>query len=227
MSRAEWLPGVARRPLVAAINRWHAFRAARVVSVRSVAAANTREAFDRLYGTPTLMREYLGPARLEFYEAVADRCAAETAPTSVVDIGCGSGHLLAALLERIDPPERTVGVDDSSEAIARLREVVPDAVGVVASVYELDRELEAGSFDLVLCTEVLEHLHRPEEALEQLGRLRAPGGKIVASVPDGELDDFEGHVNFWSLERFQRLLASVGDARVERLDDTTLLGVVS
>jgi ubiquinone/menaquinone biosynthesis C-methylase UbiE len=226
MPRAEWLPGIVRRALVAGINGWADFRATRVVSVRSVAAVNTREAFDQVYGTPALMHEYLRPARLEFYETVADRCASEGAPSRVIDVGCGTGHLLAALLKRIDPPERAVGVDNSNEAIARLREFVPTAVGVVASVYELERELEPESFDLVLCTEVLEHLERPEDALMQLRRLRSPGGRIIVTVPDGTIDDFSGHVNFWSFDAFRSLLSRVGRARVERLDDGTLYGVV-
>lgn len=226
MPRAEWLPGIVRRVLVAGINRWADFRANRVVTVRSVAAANTPEAFDQVYGTLALMQEYLRPDRLEFYEAVADRCAFEGAPSRVIDVGCGTGHLLAALLKRIDPPELAVGVDNSTEAIARLREFVPTAVAVVASVYELERELEPESFDLVLCTEVLEHLERPEDALMQLRRLRSPDGRIIVTVPDGTVDDFSGHVNFWSVDAFRSLLSRVGHARVERLDDGTLYGVV-
>ena len=86
--------------------------------------------------------------------------------------------------------------------------------------------LDQASFDLVLCTEVLEHLERPLDALEQLRLLRAPGGRLVATVPDGEMDDFEGHVSFWSLDDFRALLSHAGTAHVERLTDGTLFGVV-
>jgi 2-polyprenyl-3-methyl-5-hydroxy-6-metoxy-1,4-benzoquinol methylase len=196
------------------------------VSVRDVAAANTRDAFDRLYGSPDLMREYLGPERLAFYDEVAARCVGDGAFRSVVDVGCGSGHLLASLLNRVDVPPSMIGVDDAPQAIARLAEVVPDARGIVASVYDLDQRLDQASYDLVLCTEVLEHLERPREALDQLRRLRAPGGRLVVTVPDGETDDYEGHVSFWSIEEFRELLTHAGGATVDRLADGTLYGVV-
>ena len=83
------------------------------------------------------MREYLGPERLAFYDEVAARCAAEGVLRSVIDVGCGSGHLLAAVLSRVNATPLTVGVDASPQAIARLREVVPSAQGVVASIYDL------------------------------------------------------------------------------------------
>jgi len=194
--------------------------------VRDVAAANTPDAFDRLYGSPDLMREYLGPERLAFYDEVAARCIGDVAVRSVVDVGCGSGHLLAALLDRVSPPPLLIGVDDSPQAIVRLAQVVPSARGIVASVYDLDERLDQASYDLVLCTEVLEHLERPLEALDQLRRLRAPGGRLVVTVPDGEIDDYEGHVSFWSIDEFRALLAHAGSATVERLADGTLYGVV-
>lgn len=219
------LPDPIRRPVVWAFNRWLAFRASRVVSVRNVAAANTREAYDRIYGTPELLHEYLGPERLAFYDEVAVRCG-DGALRSVVDVGCGSGHLLAAVLSRVSRAPLTVGVDASPQAIARLREVVPSAQGIVASVYDVAQCLDHASFDLVLCTEVLEHLERPLDALEQLQLLRAPGGRIVATVPDGETDDFEGHVSVWSLDDFRALLSHAGTAHVARLTDGTLFGVV-
>jgi SAM-dependent methyltransferase len=220
------LPRLVRQPLVSAFNRWLAFRASRVVSVRDVAAANTRDAFDRLYGSPDLMREYLGPERLAFYDEVATRCIGDGGFRRVVDVGCGSGHLLAALLNRMSPPPLMVGVDEAPQAIERLAEVVPNARGIVASVYDLDERLDQASYDLVLCTEVLEHLERPREALDQLRRLRAPEGRLVVTVPDGEIDDYEGHVSFWSIDEFRGLLRHAGSTRVERLADGTLYGVV-
>ena len=196
-------------------------------SLRERPAANTRDAFDRLYRLPELMREYLGPERLAFYDEVAARCSAKARSKSVIDVGCGSGHLLAALLDRVSPrPLTTIGVDDAPQAIVRLTEVVPGARGIVASIYDLDKRLDQASFDLVLCTEVLEHLERPLEALEQLRRLRGPEGRLVVTVPDGEIDDYEGHVSFWSIDEFRMLLAHAGTATVDRLADGTLYGVV-
>ena len=40
-----------------------------------------------------------------------------------------------------------------------------------------------GSFDVVLCTEVLEHVPRPIEALQELARVLAPGGRLLLTAP--------------------------------------------
>lgn len=42
-----------------------------------------------------------------------------------------------------------------------------------------------GSFDLVLCTEVFEHIPRPDVALRELARLLKPGGLLVITAPLG------------------------------------------
>jgi SAM-dependent methyltransferase len=47
-----------------------------------------------------------------------------------------------------------------------------------------------GSFDAVLCTEVLEHLPDPVRALDEMARLLRPGGMFVITAP------------FWSLTHF-------------------------
>ena len=39
-------------------------------------------------------------------------------------------------------------------------------------------------FDHVICADVLEHLRRPESILQQIGRVLAPGGRLVASLPN-------------------------------------------
>jgi SAM-dependent methyltransferase len=39
------------------------------------------------------------------------------------------------------------------------------------------------SFDLVLCTQVLEHVRRPAEALQEIRRLLTPGGHLILAVP--------------------------------------------
>lgn len=49
---------------------------------------------------------------------------------------------------------------------------------------------------------------------------------MVLTVPDGELDNYAGHVNFWAIDEFSALLDQHGRAQVERLDAETLVGVL-
>lgn len=203
---------------------WETFKANRAFTVRAVTRRNTRAAYEKLFGSDELVDEYLGSERLAFYEEVAEICAAFDA-RQVVDVGCGSGHLLRALADRM-PAARFVGVDYSENAIRRARDVLPEALWLVGDAYA--PPLEEGRFDLVLCTEVLEHLHRPEKVLDALVRLSAPDGRVVITVPDGELDRWEGHVNFWSETGLASFLAPAGGGQIRRIDrGRSLLAVVT
>jgi 2-polyprenyl-3-methyl-5-hydroxy-6-metoxy-1,4-benzoquinol methylase len=198
------------------------FRESRERSVRNIARANDRRAFETIFGDERLVDEYLAPERLEFYEQVAAFCE-PFAPRTVVDVGCGTGHLLAALERRLPGIERLVGIDFAAAAIARLQESVPRAEGFVASVYDLP--LSDDVYELVVCMEVLEHLERPDDALAAIVKLCATSGRIVVTVPDGALDTYEGHRHFWDGEAFEALLARHGRARTARIN-IDLIGVV-
>jgi SAM-dependent methyltransferase len=55
-------------------------------------------------------------------------------------------------------------------------------VDVLADVQAMP-QIESDSFDTVLCTQVLEHVPRPWDAMGELRRVLAPGGILVLSVP--------------------------------------------
>ena len=99
----------------------------------------------------------------------------------VLDAGCGVGYG-AEMLARAGA-SRVVGVDLSSEAIAtaseRAGEVAEFQVGDVQ-----DPPFDEGSFDLVVCFEVLEHLEDPEPAITALKGVLREGGTLIASSPN-------------------------------------------
>lgn len=112
-----------------------------------------------------------------FYDRVAEEVRAAS-PASVLDAGCGEGESLIRLDGLL--PERTAGIDIDADAVEYTRERVPTAEISQHSVESLP--FEDGSFDLVLCLEVLEHIPEPVGALRELSRVAA-GGELVISVP--------------------------------------------
>jgi predicted SAM-dependent methyltransferase len=56
-------------------------------------------------------------------------------------------------------------------------------IDVVGSASRLP--FATGSFDVALCTEVLEHLPEPEAALREMARVLAPGGRLLLTAPLG------------------------------------------
>jgi trans-aconitate methyltransferase len=194
-------------------------------SAEALTKQNTLTAYDRMYASDRLLKEYLSPERLEFYEELAT-IFASLAPRRLIDVGCGTGNLLRLTVDRmVVHPEHVMGVDHSEAGISRARQLLPTATVIVADLYSIP---VSERFDLVLCTEVLEHLHEPARAVEQLRRLCGRGGRVAITVPDGAEDSWEGHVNFWDEAAFQRFLAPLGLTAIERVEGgRTLLAWLS
>ncbi|MFM8283926.1 MAG: class I SAM-dependent methyltransferase [Planctomycetaceae bacterium] len=98
----------------------------------------------------------------------------------VLDAGCGTGygaHDLAAGGAR-----SVLAVDASAKAIAfcQRRYRHPRLLFAQADLMALD---VAGPFDLVFCSNVLEHLADPDPFLETVRRRLAPDGVLVMAVP--------------------------------------------
>jgi SAM-dependent methyltransferase len=85
----------------------------------------------------------------------------------VLDVGCGPKPYYPFFAERAS---EYVGVDVVDNPAAELR-------GAVESL-----PVDDGSFDLVLCTQVLEHCDDPAQAVRELRRVAAPGGRVLAST---------------------------------------------
>ena len=110
---------------------------------------------------------------------------------SVLDVGCASGALGAALKAR--GVERVIGIELDPGLAADARERLDHVVeGEVAEVLAEPGEL--GSFDCVIAADVLEHLADPWTALRAVTSTLEPGGTAVVSLPN--VRNFE---IFWSL----------------------------
>jgi SAM-dependent methyltransferase len=98
-------------------------------------------------------------------------------PASLLDIGCGLGDMLVAATRR---GWAATGVEPHSSALEAAMPIVGDVIRQCA-FEEFDTEQ---SFDLVTCTDVLEHLRRPDAALARMGELLRPGGVLLVTTID-------------------------------------------
>ncbi|MBI5366192.1 MAG: methyltransferase domain-containing protein [Planctomycetes bacterium] len=92
----------------------------------------------------------------------------------VLDVGVGTGRLLGRL-----PEWRRYGMDISFEYLAAAR---AQGIEVCWSLVE-DMPYAAASFDLVTCTDVLEHVLDLHRACERILAVLKPGGTLVVRVP--------------------------------------------
>ena len=108
----------------------------------------------------------------------------------ILDIGCGSGrHTCAASrLKKVVTIGSDINFDDVAEAKNRLlyEEELGEQGGgmwgtVVADITSLP--FKKNIFDLVICSEVLEHIHDQDTAISEIVRVTRPGKDLVVSVP--------------------------------------------
>jgi len=101
-------------------------------------------------------------------------------PRRVLDYGCGAGRYLDLIRERF-PDARLVGSDISHVALEHAGRRHPDAEWLLM---EDERVPDSdGAFDLIISIEVLEHVADVDLATRELGRLLAPGGRLVLTTP--------------------------------------------
>src|ERR1035437_6082749 len=144
---------------------------------------------------------------------------------SILDVGCGEGFTLNRLKEK-GIGKKLEGLEYLKAAIELGKKTYPDIKIIQGSIYELP--YKDNLFDLVLCTEVLEHLEEPEKALKEL--VRVSKKYLVISVPNEPFfmlaqlvrgknwsrlgNDIE-HINHWTMFNFSKFVKK--NARVKIL----------
>ena len=102
--------------------------------------------------------------------AVAKRLSGSVrAGNRILDVGCGSGHYLVSLRNRISCPFEYVGVDATAQYVERARRAFPGIRFVQGDIFDLP--FPDAEFDVVMCNNVLLHLPSIKEPLRQLVRV--------------------------------------------------------
>lgn len=128
----------------------------------------------------------------------------------VLDIGSGTGANLR-LMRQIGM-EGVVGLDESETAI---RFCAARGLGTVRRGDIRSLPFEEGSFDLVLATDVVEHVVEHAEAVAEIRRVLKPGGHALLTVPAfaslwGLQDVQSHHKRRYRRPEFRRLLENAG-----------------
>jgi 2-polyprenyl-3-methyl-5-hydroxy-6-metoxy-1,4-benzoquinol methylase len=130
--------------------------------------------------------------------------------SSLLDVGCGDGELIAWLGNILPPGIEYTGADLSSETVARNRERLPHAK---FEVLNIEKQQLDQTFGAIVCTEVIEHLDDQPTALGHLRAMLEPGGHLVLTCPSGKVHATErhfGHVAHPTPEALRRMCEEAG-----------------
>lgn len=106
--------------------------------------------------------------------------------SSILEFGCGSGLNAAYLLEHASI-SRYVGFDFSSDAVALARTQYPTIEFLQGDGCDRDLNINAGHWDLVFSTEVLEHVPDTDAFVANMNRHLRPGGVLFLSTPNRDI----------------------------------------
>lgn len=155
---------------------------------------------------------------LNNFEALLSREVKKLKPESILDVGCGEGFTLEKLRKE-GIGKHLEGVDYLALAIQLGKKEHPQLTLKQGSIYDLD--YKDNSFDVVICSEVLEHIDDPLKGLAEL--VRVAKNYCVLSVPNEPLfmlgnllrgknisrfgNDIE-HINHWTFWQFRTFVSS-------------------
>lgn len=129
----------------------------------------------------------------------------------ILDAGCGEGFIDRLILDLITPPDTSLtGLEYTREALEIARQMNPEVTYIQGDITAMP--FADKSFDIVICTEVLEHLEKPELAIKEIARVCKTD--ILLTVPHEPwfclcnlatlhniltLGNTPGHLNHWTI----------------------------
>jgi SAM-dependent methyltransferase len=143
----------------------------------------------------------------------------------LLDAGCGEGRHCFGALER---GARVVGVDLDLAALRKasgaLRYVAKQkqSVGAMLQGDAFRLPFRDGTFDRVICAEVMEHVHDYPAAARELARVTKPGGRLAVTIPtaisewlylrlgDDYFESPGGHIRIFAPRDLAKALAAAG-----------------
>lgn len=156
-------------------------------------------------------------------------------PGSILDVGCGEGRTTKLIGQEF--PVLTVGTDLEAVVLQEANQNVSEASFYAGSIYELAHRSDG--FDVVVGTEVLEHVDDPGRAVDELMRVARRG--VVVTVPHepwwrmanmargrywSDFGNTPGHVQHWSPGSFRALLGERSDRATVNTVGLWLLGSI-
>ena len=147
-------------------------------------------------------------------------------PVTICDVGCGNGILLSQLAKLSNA--ELVGIEPDKDGAQLANSISGANIYNISTEDDIEHSNLASHFDVVVSTEVIEHIFRPSSLIEFSRALLKQGGHLIISTPyhgylknlaisiSGKLDKHftaewdGGHIKFFSKKTLINLLHKNG-----------------
>lgn len=144
----------------------------------------------------------------------------QNSPKKILDVGCASGWFLSRIAEEF-PKAKCYGIDVYDKGVRYAKKIYPKIEFKVADAHKIP--YKNNIFDLVICTEVLEHLDNPKSAILEIKRVLKKDGLAVIELDSGNLlfsivwylwRKFAGkvwkdsHLHSFNIEKLEKMIQS-------------------
>ena len=134
-----------------------------------------------VYSSKNYTRRNLHQSRLTWVVNAIKQYCAKNYSSKAIEYGPGSGIYLPFLINHFD---MVIAADVEMAYLSGIQATVKYASNLKLEVDNIqDSMLSSKSYDLVLCSEVLEHVSSPDKALSNLYRILTPGGIAIITTP--------------------------------------------
>ena len=121
-------------------------------------------------------------SRLKIIEEFMNQIGSEP-NINILDVGCGRGWLA----NKLTPYGFVTGIDPVPGVIEYARQLYTDIEFYNQKPQRLLREVGAEKFDVIVCSEVLEHVYLKKRFIKTLKKLLKSNGYLILSTPRLEL----------------------------------------
>jgi 2-polyprenyl-3-methyl-5-hydroxy-6-metoxy-1,4-benzoquinol methylase len=147
----------------------------------------------------------------------------KSAKLRILDVGCGNGSLSNLIAEQ---GYEVTGLEESESGVKLANQNFPNCRFVQGSIYNLPYSEIEDEFDIIISSEVIEHLFFPKELVRNTKQLLKPNGRLILTTPyhgylknlilaiSGKMDSHftvlwdGGHIKFFSVATMTALLES-------------------
>ena len=167
-------------------------------NILNASDAQLAQHYDAVIAEKDALGESETPVNLSFnprFETIS-KLVSELPPGScVLDYGCAIGHYTINLAKRY-PDVQFIGVDHSARYIRQAHDWRKDEKIDNVDFYttaEFNTAFESATFDMLLCCEVLEHVHKPHKLITKLLGVCKADASVVVTTPYGawEYEDYD------------------------------------